>query len=290
MDRAQSIRITLAGLLVNASLAVVKLLTGLVGHSYALIADGIESLADIFGSVVVWSGLRIASQPADSEYPYGRGKAEPLAAIIVAMMLFAAGIGIAVEAVREIITPHHAPAPYTLVVLIAVVVVKESWFRVVRRVAHAEESPAVLVDAWHHRSDAITSAAAGVGITIALVGGPGYEPADDWAALVASGVILFNAYRLIVPPIRELMDVEPAGVAERVRTIATAVTGVAGVEKVFARKSGAHLWVDMHVEVAPAMSVRDAHGIAHDVKDAVRMAMPQVEDVLVHIEPHAGPR
>jgi cation diffusion facilitator family transporter len=286
MGRARSLQVTSVGALVNAGLAAIKLLTGVAGQSYALIADGIESMADIFGSFVVWSGLRIASQPADRDYPYGRGKAEPLSAIIVAMMLFAAALGIALEAVREIITPHHTPRAYTLIVLIAVAVVKETWFRIVRRVAHTEESPAVLVDAWHHRSDALTSVAAAIGISIALLGGSRYAAADAWAAIAASAVILVNATRLTIPPLRELMDIEPVGVVDRVRAIAASVPGVAGVEKVFARKAGPQLWVDMHVEVDPSMSVERAHGISHDVKDAIRTDMPQVEDVLVHIEPH----
>jgi cation diffusion facilitator family transporter len=277
---------SILGLLANAVLALVKLIAGVLGNSYALVADAVESSADIFGSLVVWRGLRIAAQPADAEHPYGHGKAEALAAVIVAMMLFGAAIGIAIEAVREILIPHHAPAPFTLWVLVGVVVTKEVLFRVVRRTARATSSAAVLVDAWHHRSDAITSAAAFVGISIALIGGPGYESADDWAALLAAGVIGVNAYWLIAPQMRELMDTAPVAVVDQARAVAAGVTGVSGVEKVFARKSGLRYWVDMHVEVDPQMPVRRAHEIAHDVKDAIRARMPEVADVLVHIEPY----
>jgi cation diffusion facilitator family transporter len=285
-DHRRGMRISLIGLLVNAALAIVKLVAGLLGHSYALVADAVESMADIFGSLVVWSGLRIGALPADREHPYGHGKAEPLAALIVALLLVAAAIGIAVQAVREILSPHYMPAAYTLWVLLSVVAVKEGLFRIVRRVAGEVKSSAVLLDAWHHRSDAITSAAAAVGISIALIGGQPYAPADDWAALFASGVILFNAYRLSKPPLQELMDAEPSEIIQQVRTVASAVPGVAGVEKVFARKSGMRYWVDMHVEVDPEISVRRAHGIAHQVKDAVRAQVPTVTDVLIHIEPH----
>ena len=285
-DYERGLRISVVGLLVNGGLAIVKLVAGVLGHSYALIADAVESLADIFSSLVVWSGLRVSAQPADANHPYGHGKAQPLAALIVAIMLFGAAIGISIEAIREIRTPHHAPAWYTLAVLIGVVVVKESMFRIVRRVARQIDSGAVLLDAWHHRSDALTSAAAAIGISVALIGGEGYEPADDWAALFASAVIVFNASRLSVAPIHELMDAEAPHVTEEVRRIAEKVPGVEGVEKLFARKSGMRYWVDMHIEVVPTMAVRDAHELAHDVKNAVCTAMPNVQDVLIHIEPH----
>lgn len=276
---------SLIGLCINIALSIIKLVAGLVGHSYALIADAIESLADVFGSLVVWHGVNVAARPADAEHPYGHGKAEALAALAVAMLIFAAGLGIAVEAVREILTPHHSPAAFTLWVLLGVVLVKETLFRFVRGVATDTESGAVLVDAWHHRSDAITSAAAAVGISVALVGGPAYAPADDWAALLASGVILYNAWLLSRAPLSELMDAEPTNIIDHVRGIAARVAGVRGVEKVFARKSGVGYWIDMHVEVDPQMTVLESHRIAHAVKDRVREAMPSIRDVLVHIEP-----
>ena len=284
-DSARNLRISLAGLFINGVLAIIKLLAGVLGHSYALIADAVESMADIFGSLVVWGGLRIAQQPPDENHPYGHGKAEALAALIVGMMLIGAAIGIAIEAVRAIITPQHAPAAFTLWVLLGVIAVKEILYRIGRRAAKQSGSTAVLADAWHHRSDAITSLAAGIGISIALIGGTRYAPADDWAAIFASGVILFNAARIMRPPLGELMDIEPAGLTEEIHAVAMDVVGVRDVEKVFARKSGTGYWVDMHVEVDPDMPVRQAHQLAHHVKDAVMEAMPNVRDVLIHIEP-----
>jgi len=279
-------RISILGLTASAVLAIVKLLAGLAGNSYALVADAVESMADIFASAVVWSGLRIAARPPDRDHPYGHGKAEPLAALIVALMLVGAGVGIALQAVREIITPQHAPAGFTLWVLLGVVLVKEGLFRIMRRVARSTQSTAVLTDAWHQRSDAITSAAAALGISVALVGGEGYEAADDWAALFASAVILYNAWRLARQPLRELMDAEPTEIIEQVRAVAAAVPGIEGVEKVFARKSGMRYLVDMHVEVDPDIPVREAHRLAHDAKDAILAAVPTIQDVLMHIEPH----
>ncbi len=279
----------MTGLLINVALAITKLLAGLLGNSYALIADAVESMADIFGSFVVWGGLRISALPRDETHPYGHGKAEPIAAFIVSLMLFGAGVGIAIEAIQEVIKPHHAPKPFTLAVLIGVVLVKEGLFRFVHGVAQEGGSGAVMADAWHHRSDAITSAAAFIGISIALIGGPGYEAADDWAAMFASGVILFNAWRLIQSPLHELMDREPTELVSYVRTLAAKVTGVQGVEKVFARKVGTHYWVDMHVEVDPEMSVLHAHAIAHEVKERIREAVPAVIEVLIHVEPFGYP-
>lgn len=283
---APGFRASVVGLGVNGGLAVVKLVVGIAGDSYALVADAIESLGDIFSSLIVWSGLSIAARPADANHPYGHGKAEPLAALCVAGMLLAAAVTIAIQAIHEIKTPHNAPAPYTLIVLLAVVAIKEGLFRYASRAGRRIGSTAVRADAWHHRSDAITSAATAVGIAIALMGGPGYEPADDWAALAACAVIVFNASFFIRAAVGELMDARPnLALAEALPATVLAVAGAKGVEKILLRKMGPHVYVDLHLEVDPTLSVRDAHLIAHNVKDAIRAAHPQVVDVLVHVEP-----
>lgn len=278
-------RLAILGLFANVFLAGIKLIAGLVGHSYALVADAVESLTDILGSAVIWGGLWIAAKPPDDSHPYGHGKAEALAGLAVSLMVALAGVGIAVKAVHEIVTPHHAPAAFTLIVLVVVVIVKETLFRVVARKAKAEDSGAGKVDAWHHRADAITSLAAFVGITVALVGGKGYEPADDWAALVAAGIIVLNAFMMGRGPLAELMDADQTPITGRVREVAEKVAGVHDVEKIKARKFGTEYWVDMHVRVNPDMNVRDAHAVSHAVKDAVRAEIPRARDVLIHIEP-----
>jgi cation diffusion facilitator family transporter len=282
-------RLALTGLLTNLGLAGVKFSAGVLGNSYALIADAIESLADIFGSLVIWLGLRVGARPASERHPYGYGKAESLAAAVVAVVLFGAGVSIAVEAIREIRTPHHAPAWWTLLVLGGTVIIKEGLFRFVRHAAGENGSAAVETDAWHHRADAITSAAAFIGIAIALIGGPGYEAADDWAALFAAGIIFINSWKLVVTPVRELLDVTDTPTVEQATRVAAGVPGVVSVHKVFARKSGAKLWLDMHIWVDPAMPVRKAHALSHAVKDAIREKDPRVSDVLIHIEPAAEP-
>ncbi|HWB20881.1 MAG TPA: cation diffusion facilitator family transporter [Phycisphaerales bacterium] len=285
--RAQ--RVVVVGLLINVALAATKLIAGLVGHSYALIADAIESIIDIVSSVVIWSGLHIGARPADERHPFGHGKAEALAALVVSTVIIAAGVGIAVEAVHEIITPHHAPAPFTLIVLVAVVIIKEILFRFVRAAARANASTAVEVDAWHHRADALTSAAAFVGISVALIGGPGWEKADDVAALAASVIILYNGWKLLLIPLHELMDADDPNaesiVIEPAQRVALTVHGVGSIEKIRARKSGSRYYLELHLQVDPLMSVKDAHVIAGKVRAAIRAALANVSDVLIHVEP-----
>lgn len=283
---ATGARLALVGVAVNFILAVVKIVAGVLGNCYALIADGIESSLDIFGSLVIWFGLKVAAEPPDEEHPYGHGKAEPLASVAVALAVIAAAIGLAVQSIREIVTPHHAPAPFTLAVLVLVIVIKETLFRKVAHAAEGIDSTAVKTDAWHHRSDAITSLGAFVGISVALIGGRGWEPADDWAALLTCGLIGFNGYRLLLPALHEVMDSAPAPeMALEVRVIAATVAGVIEVEKCRVRKMGLEYYVDIHVGVEAEISVRAGHEIGHFVKDAIRAAKPQVADVLVHIEP-----
>jgi len=282
----RSLRATFTGLAVNVVLATTKLLAGIFGHSHALVADAVESLADVFSSIIVWRALVVADAPPDEDHPYGHGKAEPLAAATIATTLLVAAGWIISQSLREIVEPHRAPAPFTLVVLIAVVLIKEGLFRFVLRESASIESSAIHSDAWHHRSDAITSLAAAIGISVALVGGAGYEAADDWAALVAAGVIAWNGLRLLRPALNELMDRSPnLEVVEHIRRIAAGTPGVSAVEKCLVRKMGYEYFVDMHVEVDPQMTVLRSHQIAHEVKDKVRAEIPAVRDVLVHIEP-----
>lgn len=286
-DARRGIQSAQLGLLVNTALVVVKLIAGVLGNAYALVADAVESAADIFSSMVVWRGLRIASREADEDYPFGYGKAEALASAIVSLMLLGAAVGIAVEAVREIFTPHHTPAAFTLIVLVGVVLVKEVLYRKVLAVGEEVGSTAVKADAWHHRSDAITSIAAFIGISVALLGGPGWESADDWAALFAAGIIAFNAFRLLRPAVHDIMDRHPGTELEtRISAAALATPAVQAIEKVRIRKVGLSYQVDLHVQADPTMSLHDAHLLSGRVKGAIRSAVPEVEAVLIHMEPH----
>jgi cation diffusion facilitator family transporter len=274
-------------MVVNALLAIIKLVAGVVGNTYALVADAVESTTDIFSSLIVWGGLRVASRDPDAQYPYGYGRAEALASVVVAMMLLAAALGISIEAVRELRTPHHTPAPWTLVVLIVVMAVKWTLSRRVSVVGADIGSTAVTADASHHMADAITSAAAFVGISIAVLGGPGWESADDWAALFASCIIAFNGVAMLRPAIADLMDRTPSvDLTERVRRAAEEVAGVRAIEKLALRKTGLTYRADLHVQTDPMMPLRDAHVLSGKVKSAIRTAVPQVDSVLVHMEPY----
>lgn len=283
----RGVRSAQVGLLTNAALALIKLLAGIFGHSYALVADALESTLDVFSSLIVWGGLRISSRSADEAFPFGYGKAEPLATVVVALLLLGGAVSIAIHAMGEILTPHHAPAPFTLGVLLGVIFIKELLFRRVFVVGLEVESAAVQADAWHHRSDAITSAAAAVGIAVALIGGPGWEEADDWAALVAAAVIFFNGVRIVRPAVADLMDRTPdREVIERIHGAARAVPEVRAVETLKVRRSGLGLYVDIHVEADPEMPLRESHIVSGKVKTSIRREVPTVLDVLVHMEPH----
>lgn len=282
----RGIRSAQLGMLVNTALAMTKLVAGVVGNSYALVADAVESIADIFSSLIVWSGLSVASRDPDETYPFGYGKAESLAAAIVSLMLLGAATGICIEAIKEIRTPHHTPAPWTLAVLVGVIIVKALLSKRVGGIGHTIGSTAVQADAWHHMSDAITSAAAFVGIAIAVLGGPGWEAADDWAALVASGIIVYNGLSMLRPAVADLMD-RSAGpeVLDPVRRAAESVPGVLATEKLAMRRTGMTYRVTIHVQTDPQMPLHEAHVLSGKVKSAIRAALPQVQSVLVHMEP-----
>jgi len=282
-------RVALLGMVINVVLASVKIFAGVIGNAYVLIADGIESALDVGGSLVIWSGLTFAARPPDKTHPYGHGKAEPVAAIVVAVGVLAAALGLAIQSVRELFLPHHAPKPFTLAVLIVVVIVKEILYRKVIRFGRDVESTAVQTDAWHHRTDAMTSIAAFIGISVALIGGERFQSADDWAALFACALIAANGYRLLKPALYEIMDTAPSGaVVDLVREAAAAVPGVARIDKSLVRKMGLSFYVDLHIEVDGKISVREGHHIAHEVKRAIQRSDPRIADVLVHIEPATG--
>jgi cation diffusion facilitator family transporter len=284
----RGLRATFVGMAVNAILTGTKFTAGVLGHSNALIADAVESLSDMISSIVVWRGLVVAAAPADREHPYGHGKAEPLAAAFVAgMLMIAAGL-IGARSVHQLTlaAQREMPHAFTLYVLLGVVLIKELMYRFVAREAGSMESITLYSDATHHRSDAITSLAAAVGISVALIGGPKFAKADDAAAVVAACIIAFNGFRLLRPAVNELMDTSASRtIVRKIEQVAAEVEGVHAIEKCLVRKSGYHYLVDMHVEVDPNMTVADAHLISHRVKDHVRHKVPEVSDVLIHIEP-----
>jgi cation diffusion facilitator family transporter len=276
------------GIALNAVLAAIKIAGGILGHTYALIADGIESLMDIFSSALVWAGLRVAARPPDANHPYGHGKAEPVAGLAVAFIVFLAAGWIGWHAVKEIRTPHQGPHWGTLPLLAGIVAVKSYFSRRLVRAGRDAGSTSLGIEAWHHMADALTSGAAFVGIAIAVIGGEGYESADDWAALGACLVIAVNGVSLARRALDDVMDVAVSDEFEtQIRATASAVPGVRGLDKCRIRKSGLMHLVDIHVEVDGRLSVHAGHEIAGAVKSALLASPHRVSDVLVHIEPAA---
>jgi cation diffusion facilitator family transporter len=288
---ARGTRATLIGLLISTVLAAVKILGGIFGQSYALIADGVESLLDIFGSSIVWGSLRYSVRPPDLKHPYGHGKAEPLGAMVIAGALLVTSIAIGIESIREIRTPHALPAPYTLFILVGVVITKEVLFRFLVNTGRDINSRAVETDAWHHRSDALTSLAAFIGISIALWRGPDYAAADDYAALFACVIIFFNGLRLLRGSIDDVMDAAPpADVETAIREVALTVPGVLGTHHLRARRSGMGYLVDLDIIVDSNISVRRGHDIAHEAKAKLMESHLGILNVLVHVEPNGEKR
>jgi cation diffusion facilitator family transporter len=282
----QGTRVAAIGVIVSAFLAATKIAAGVIGNSFALVADGVESVLDIFSGLLVWGGLRVSAVPESERFPYGLGKAEPLASLVVSTVLLLAAVGIAAGATQAIRSPQEVPESFTLLVLVGVLIAKEAMFRVLSARGREIGSRALKTDAWHHRSDALTSLAAFIGITVALTAGEGFESADDWAALVACAVITFNGVRLFRASLREMLDVTaPQEVRGRIREIVQAVPGVDGVDLLRVRQSGLALWVDIHVEVEGEMPVRAGHEIAHLVKDGLMNSDLRILDALVHVEP-----
>jgi cation diffusion facilitator family transporter len=283
-------RNTIVGFFASILLAMLKLAAGVWGLSTALVADAIESLADTVGSVLVWQALRVAAKPPDKDHPYGYGKAEALAALGVGVLLVAAALFIVSKALRDILTPHQPPAAWTLLVLLAVIAVKEILFRFVMQGADEFQSDAARADAWHHRSDAITSLAAFMGVSLAIWGPrwfniPSLVLADEVAAILASGVILMTAWHLSRPALDELLDAAAHHMVERVVTVAKGVEGVWEIEKVFVRKSGPGYHLDMHLHVDPELTIRAAHALAGKVKATLKSEIPRLTSVLIHVEP-----
>lgn len=282
-----SARLVLRGIGLNVVLAIVKMAGGVFGHTYALIADGAESTLDVLSSLMVWIAFRVAGRPPDANHPYGHGKAEPIAALAVAVFVFGMAAWIAVESIHEIVTPHETPRWWTLLLLAAVVATKFWISRRIGEAGKAADSTGLGVEAQHHWSDAVTSAAAFVGISIALIGGGGWQSADDWAALAACGVIAFNGVGMMTKALHDVMD---TAVSERfdseVRALALAVPGVRALHRVRMRKSGLSYLVDIQIRVDGNLTVREGHDIAHAVKDVLIASAPhRISDVTVHVEP-----
>lgn len=284
-------RNTLIGLVVSVLLAAAKLIAGIVGCSTALIADSIESLADSVGSLLVWQALKVAARPADDRHPWGYGKAEAVASLLTGVLLLSAAVLMTVQSIHEILIPHQPPASWTLLLLATVTAIKELLFRFMIRQAEAETSDAATADAWHQRSDAITSAAAFFGVSVAvwgpeLWGIPALVFADEAAAILASGIILMTAWKLAGPACSELLDADAPQLSDQLRYEAERIPQVKCIEKVRVRKSGAGWLAELHIQVDPLLPIRAAHAVGGQVRSELRKSVPGIRDVLIHVEPY----
>jgi cation diffusion facilitator family transporter len=286
-------RLVLLGMGANLILALIKIIAGVLGRSQALLADGIESSMDVLSSLMVWGALKVSVRPPDQEHPYGHGKIESLAALLGALALLGASGLIALQSGSALWRAYftetgapHPPAPFTLFVLVLVMLVKWVLARRMSREASAVQSQALQTDAWHHRSDALTSAAAFLGISLSLLGGPAWATADSWAALFCCAIICLNAILMFRQGVGEVIDEQGSDelIQNVVRTV-EAVPGVSSTEKCRVRKSGLNRIADLHVRVNGSLSVSDGHHIAHAVVHALREGNFQLSDVTVHIEP-----
>lgn len=281
-----AVRTTWFSIAGNTAMALIKGAGGYFGNSYALVADAIESTTDIFASILVLLGLKYAARPADENHPYGHGRIEPLITFLVVGFLISSAFYIAHESIANIGTQHDLPEPFTLWILGGIILWKEISYQLVIRKSRETNSSSLKADAWHHRSDAITSIAAFIGISIALIMGKGYESADDWAALFASGFILWNSYKIFRPALGEIMDEHlNEDLIKEIRIHSVEVNGILGTEKCFIRKAGMQYHVELHAMVNGKISVNEGHTLAHQLKDHLRNTIPQLGHVLIHIEP-----
>jgi len=281
-----ALKATYFSIIGNTSLAIIKGIAGFFGNSYALIADAIESTTDIFASLLVLFGIKYSNRPADENHPYGHGRAEPLITFLVVGFLITSATIIGYESVVNIRTPHDLPKPWTLIILGLIIIWKEYSFRLVMERSIESNSSSLKADAWHHRSDAITSIAAFIGISIAIIMGKGYESADDWAALFAAGFIFYNSYLIFRPALGEIMDEHLYDdLVEQIRKVSHQVEGIIDTEKCFIRKAGMRYHVDLHAIVSAKITVKEGHDLAHKLKDTLRFEIPELGHVLIHVEP-----
>ncbi|MDH5533311.1 MAG: cation diffusion facilitator family transporter [Candidatus Pacebacteria bacterium] len=286
LKEAAAIRAVKYSILANIGLALIKWFSGIFGNSYALIADAIESTSDVFSSILVLLGLNYSTLPPDEDHPYGHGKIEPLVTFLVVGFLVASALLIAHDSIQNIQTPHDLPKPWTLIILGAIIIWKEISYRLVIKKSKETNSSSLKAEAWHHRSDAITSVAAFIGIVFALFLGENFAAADDYAALFASGFILYNSYLIFRPAFAELMDENVYDeLTQKIREESIKVRGVKGTEKCHIRKTGMSYHLDLHALVDGKISVAKGHKISHNLKDKLIEYIPELRHVTIHIEP-----
>jgi cation diffusion facilitator family transporter len=279
-------RTIILSIISSVLLALLKGYSGFAGHSDALIADAIESGTDVLASFLVLFGIYYSTKPADDEHPYGHGKAEALVTFGVVGILLISATLIAYNGIQHLSIDQEQPELFTIFVLIGIIIWKELSYRYVLSKGRKTNSLSIQADAWHHRSDAISSLIALLGIGLSLLFGPAFSKADDWAAIAASLFIVYNAYIIFRPALGEILDEHSHhDLIDKIKQMETHVVGVQGIEKCLVRKTGMTYLVDLHLEVAGSISVNEGHRIAHEFKDYLQGQLPEINDVLIHIEP-----
>jgi cation diffusion facilitator family transporter len=279
-------KVALGGMVVSCVLAVVKIITGLMAGSISVVADGFESVGDVFASGLVFLGLTVAARPADSNHPYGHGRAETLTGLLVGLLMMAAGCGISFHALLLVNVPHQPPAAYAVWPLIASIGIKSVLGGVKYRLGKKIGSAALAADAWNDAVDIVSGIAALGAVSLTLYDPQRFLAADHYGGFAVGLIVIFTGLRIARDTGLQLMDTMPDEQMMRtIREVAQQVSGVEGVEKCFARKTGLQYHVDLHLEVDPEITVRSSHDIAEQVRNRIRHDLNWVADVLVHVEP-----
>jgi cation diffusion facilitator family transporter len=279
-------RVAIAGMVVSGSLAIVKVLVGLSGHSTAVVADGLESAGDVFASGFVLLGLTLAARPADENHPYGHGRAEILTGLLIGLAVTAAGALISYDSLRRLGQPRLPLAAYVVWPLLASLLARMALALVKFHYGRKIHSTALVADAWHDSMDTVSAIAALIAVALTLSDPARFFNADRYGGFVVGLIVVSVGVRVARETALQLMDTMPnEGLMRQIRAVASTVPGVRGVEKCFARKTGLRYHVDLHLEVDPEITVRQSHEIAHNVRYRIREQLDWVADVLVHVEP-----
>ncbi|HUO28277.1 MAG TPA: cation diffusion facilitator family transporter [Bryobacteraceae bacterium] len=282
-------RVALAGMIVSGVLAAIKITAGLMGHSAAVAADGLESAADVCASGIILLGLTLAARPADWNHPYGHGRIETVTGLFVGFTLIVAGLGISFSALRTLGIGRSAPAPFVIWPLIGSAAAKSVLSGVKFHYGRKIGSAALVADAWNDSVDILSALAALAAVSLTILAPGRFPYADHWGAFAVGLIIIFTGIRVSRDTAMQLVDTMPdRATMAKIRTTALTVPGVQGVEKCYARKTGFQYHVDLHLEVDPDITVRHSHDIATQVRIVIKETLPWVADVLVHVEPAPG--
>ena len=280
------IRTALISSFCNVIVAIGKIVFGILGNSFALIADGVESTLDIISSIIVWGGLKIAAEPADDNHPYGHGKAESLAGVIVSTILISAGLGIGYNGIARILSPDlMAPKAFTLYVFIIVIIIKEILYQYTIKVSKLINSTSMKAEAWHHRTDAITTVMALIGVFIAI--NTSYKIADGLAGVLCGCIIIFNGSRILYASSNEVMDtVASDEIYDKIKNITLTHAEIKNIDNCRIRKSGLQYLLDIEIQVDPTITVMAGHKIAHELEDILLQDKNlNIIDIIIHVEP-----